>query len=53
MDILHLSVSYPNIRKLLENAYDQNRLDDAIEIGNIMDEMQCLLIQNEQEEAAG
>jgi hypothetical protein len=46
------SLACPNIRKLLESAYDQNRLNDAVEIGNIMDEMQCLLFISEQEDAA-
>ena len=53
MNILHLGVTFPNIRKHLENAYDQNRLEEAVEIGNIMDELQCLMILNEQEEEAG
>jgi hypothetical protein len=51
MNSHHSSLACPNTRKLLENAYDQKRMEDAIKIGNIMDEMQCLLILNEQEEA--
>jgi hypothetical protein len=41
-----------NIRKRLESAYDQKLLDEAIELGDIIDEMQSLLLLINQEMTA-
>ncbi len=52
MNSLLKSTACLKLRKRLENAYDQNRLHEAIVLGDIMDEMQCLLILYGLEEAA-
>jgi len=37
------------LRKRLEYCYDQRLLEEAILIGNLLDKMQCLLLNKEQE----
>jgi hypothetical protein len=52
MNSLDKSMTCSNLRKRLENAYDQKQLDKAIELGDIIDEMQSLLLLKEQEKTA-
>lgn len=51
MNSLLKSTACLNLRKRLENAYDQNRMKEAIALADIMDMMQCLMVIKEQEEA--
>lgn len=52
MNSLDKSMTCSNLRKRLESAYDQKQLDEAIELGNIIDDIQCLLLLKEQEKTA-